>query len=201
MGPIHKAILVELFPLKGLVLQREIVDFLLCIERVVRHASPIVVEVGTYQGKTTRMIAKWLDRRRLPGFVVSIDARSTIDPSVAVDSVVRRRVVFLTEDSTTAAKKLKIAAGLVFVDGCHCRSCVAADAKVWAKKIVVGGVLAFHDASKDGSELPASDQSPEHGRRCMGVSAGIADAAKALAAFRELRPWGGGHTRVFERSA
>jgi len=52
--------------------------------------------------------------------------------------------------SYEAAKQFHEPVAFVFIDGCHCYKCVKRDYELWASKLMINGILVFHDAGFDG---------------------------------------------------
>ncbi len=133
-----------------------------------------LLEVGTYQGKSTLYLAA---AARLAGtIVVSVDHHrgspeqqagwpyhdpALVDPAVGrMDTLPSLRrtlalagvedvVVVVVADSATAARLWATPLGMVFVDGDHSERAARRDFDAWAPWLSPGGSLAVHDVFPD----------------------------------------------------
>lgn len=115
------------------------------------------LEVGTYRGGFAAAFLQFWNGSRLwcvdpyrtgydpsdpandVGLMHLLEAAHNFGPNAA-------RVAFIVAASLDAAATFADGSlGLVYLDGCHQREAVAADARAWWPKIARGGVLAGHD--------------------------------------------------------
>jgi len=121
-----------------------------------------VVEIGSWQGKSTVWIAEGLMR--------SVNRRNfyAIDPHTGAPEQQRRygdvwtydkfieniksadvadRVTPLIKTSSEAAEEVKEDVEMIFIDGSHSYEMVLLDFALWFPKVVDGGYMAFHDTN------------------------------------------------------
>lgn len=119
----------------------------------------VIVEIGSWKGKSTI----WLAAGSLRGKRVSVHAidphlgspehRSGDHPVWTFDDFkaninmagVQEMVVPIVETSEQAGAKFVAPVSLVFIDGAHEYEAVRLDFEVWFPKVVIGGIVAFHD--------------------------------------------------------
>lgn len=118
--------------------------------------SRFVVEVGTWHGKTTRMLSELLLRISPQAIVITIDKMRDISSNKKPNDLTNEallesgNLIHVFGDSREVARAWTFAPGFVFIDGCHCKECVKADAAAWLPKICAGGYAAFHDVGAQG---------------------------------------------------
>lgn len=109
----------------------------------------IIVEIGTFEGKTAVALA-----RATSGSVYAIDpfltGRIGISYSRIIAHVARRRsgarnLVFIRDWSTNAAGSFDLPIDLLFIDADHSYEGVKRDWADWVPKVRDGGVVALHD--------------------------------------------------------
>lgn len=109
-----------------------------------------IVEIGSYQGKSTIWLAHGAKDGNRPKLYV-IDPHNGIPPTLdrflanihkaSVDDI----VVPIVKKSEDAAQDVAEPIDLVFVDGNHSFEYVKKDFDLWFPKITMGGTMAFHD--------------------------------------------------------
>jgi len=111
-----------------------------------RFPEPHYLEIGTRNGGTTLRIAKILEKAISGYLCVGIDIKH--EPLWPDDIHFK----FIKGDShdTEVIKRVKGYAPyhLIFVDACHCKSCVLRDAQIYSNLLAVTGYIAFHDANR-----------------------------------------------------
>ncbi len=128
-----------------------------------RTADPsgVIVEIGSWKGKSTICLAKGSEA----GPKLKVYA---IDPHVGSEehqvggrkvwtfdefqanirkAGVEASVVPLVKPSTEAAKDFTQPVSLVFIDGAHDYDSVKSDFEAWFPKVIPGGMVAFHDTN------------------------------------------------------
>lgn len=178
----------------GLLFQYETALLLRTIEEAAK-AGPVMIEIGTYWGYTAQMIGWYLADHKLPGVILSID------PGVKVGTDQKEtfecgHTVFVRGTSADVAAAWTARPSLVFVDGCHCTSCVTADINAWAPKILPGGFLVFHDVTKDGRDQGKTLHGPH--TEC-GVGAAIAASKLIADEFVRVGSAFRGHMEVYQK--
>lgn len=140
----------------------------------VKSLSPksIILEVGTYRGKSTRFLALTAPE----SYVITIDpcnhpwkrlydkagfrlVNDTIDKRVLMEG----NVMQIVKTSQEAARTFSLPIDFLFIDGLH-EQCEL-DLKLWQKFVRSGGLIAFHDYDKDHPEVKnAVDKYIDSGR-------------------------------------
>ncbi len=127
-----------------------------------RTADPsgVIVEIGSWKGKSTICLAKGSEAGpRLK--IYAIDPHIGSEEHHANAQVwtfeefqanirkagVQDSVVPLVKMSTDAAKDFNLPVSLVFIDGAHDYDSVKADFEAWFPKVIEGGMIAFHDTT------------------------------------------------------
>jgi predicted O-methyltransferase YrrM len=111
-----------------------------------------VVEIGSFQGRSTSVIATALTRCAADSLVISIDpytcgeAQAEITAAHLTAVGERRRLVQIQRRSQDVPTLLAGGtACLAFIDGSHAREDVAADFELCDRLLVPGGIMVFHD--------------------------------------------------------
>lgn len=127
-----------------------------------RTADPsgVIVEIGSWKGKSTICLAKGSEAGpRLK--VYAIDPHIGSEEHHATGQIwtfeefqknirnagVQDTVVPLVKMSTEAARDFNLPVSVVFIDGAHDYDSVKADFEAWFPKVIEGGVVAFHDTT------------------------------------------------------
>lgn len=118
-----------------------------------------ILEIGSYQGKSSVVMATALRRRGRPGRMISLD----IDPEALASArrTVRDRGLadHITFIQGSVRALVRAAPGLrpslVFVDGDHSLAGVRRDLAILAPHVPDGGLLLFHDYLDERNEDPA----------------------------------------------
>lgn len=114
-----------------------------------RHArdARVLVEVGTYEGSTTKAIAQSTN-----GHVHTIDVFHTGRIGICYPEVIARHycrylhnVTIVKAASTDVASSFTEPIDLLFIDANHSYEAVKADCSAWLPKVRLGGVIALHD--------------------------------------------------------
>ena len=116
--------------------------------------SATIVEIGSWQGKSTIWIAS--GARRIGGRVFAIDPHegSLEDPSARTLAFLKTNlagagvadiVTPVVARSQDAAASIPDRCHLLFIDGDHTAPGVRRDLDVWLPKVYVGGIVALHD--------------------------------------------------------
>jgi predicted O-methyltransferase YrrM len=131
-----------------------------------------ILEIGSYQGKSSVVLATALERRGRPGRMISVD----IDPEALASARARirdqglaARVSFVQGTSRALTRAVPgLRPSLVFVDGDHSEAGVRRDLAVLESRVPDGGLLLFHDYLDDRNADPAEKH--------MGVVQGVAES-------------------------
>jgi predicted O-methyltransferase YrrM len=125
----------------------------------------VIVEIGSWQGKSTIYIARALKatgkKTRFYAVDPHVGSEEHQEPGKKVwtfdmfEKNIKRADVaeFVTPTvlySADFAGKLNDAVELIFIDGAHDYASVEIDIKAWLPKVVEGGTLAFHDTYAGG---------------------------------------------------
>jgi predicted O-methyltransferase YrrM len=134
------------------------------IYELARRAGGPILEIGTYRGKSTILIATALRDAGAEGPVVTLDVdREGLRE--AAEEAVRRgledRIVFAHGTSETLFRaRPAFAPAFVFLDGDHSRRGVARDLRALRDRVPAGGALLFHDFHDDRNADPSE---PDYG--------------------------------------
>jgi len=95
----------------------------------------IALEIGTYLGETTRFVSQYAQ------------TTYTIDNDSQTPELQDSNIKQFIGDSAEYTIHTRIPAPLhfVFIDGCHCKTHVEADFTNFSPKVVIGGIMIFHD--------------------------------------------------------
>src|SRR6185295_15439005 len=120
------------------------------------HCPPAatIVEIGSWQGKSTIWIAS--GARRIGGHVFAIDPHegSLEDPSARTlefltanlaEAGVADIVTPVVARSEDAVGRVPARCSLLFIDGDHTAAGVRRDLEIWVPNVHAGGVVAMHD--------------------------------------------------------
>lgn len=123
------------------------------IERVLAAASSghvgiMVLEVGTYQGDTSREIKRWCDEHGKELEFWGVEAGW--HPDLAGKSKIPTafpgaNMVF--GDSAEVFHRIPFGFDVVLIDGCHCINHVILDTIHYGDRVVPGGFMMFHDTA------------------------------------------------------
>jgi len=120
----------------------------------------VITEIGSWKGKSTI----WLGHGSKQGRNIQIYAIDPHTGSVQTKELIGEQYTYpefmanikragiedivtpLVMTSEEAAKDFRKPVGLVFIDGDHAYEMVKLDFELWFPKLVIGGVMAFHDA-------------------------------------------------------
>lgn len=124
--------------------------------------SGIIVEVGSYKGKSTVWLAAGAKAGKGPK-VYAVDtfagplgrSPSTFEAFMAnVRSAhVEDIICPVVKSSEVAAKEMDLPLELLFIDGDHSYSAVSRDYFSWSPKVLPGGFIAFHDVDESYVEV------------------------------------------------
>lgn len=120
----------------------------------------IIVEIGAFLGKSTITIAKAI-KESGRGFVYSIDPHEGIpyyhpQPTLSdfLENIhcanVNDIVKICLGNSDEWSDNISTSLAMIFIDGDHTYEIVKKDYLKWEKKIIINGLIAFHDAIQDG---------------------------------------------------
>ena len=129
----------EMIEMIGLHLESE----LLLLQKLASEVTDgVIVNIGTFQGKSTIYLASQSDVRvytidpseyeLFDGYVEQFELQNKIEKIISPSQEVEWREPI----------------GLLFIDGCHRLESVAADYELYAPFIVSGGLLIFHDTEE-----------------------------------------------------
>lgn len=124
--------------------------------RLARSVDPTlaIVEIGSYQGKSTCYLALgsegapvfavdlWSLHRRVPRYrTAGRHFRRNVKRVGVADRIVPIRGFSVEVGKSWKGPEI----GLLYIDGCHSTPAVIADFKAWQKHLAAGAVVAFHD--------------------------------------------------------
>lgn len=173
-------------------------------EAAARAGAGAIVEIGSWQGRSTIWLAA---AARLAGhrvFAVDPHEHSREDPSARTYQLFTKNlaaagllasVTPLVMRSREAASRIEAPIRVLFVDGDHSVAGARADAEIWLPRVVVGGVVMFHDVATSGYTGPRRAfqrmvcwSRDFHRVRKVG-SMGIAERTERRRAGSALRGW------------
>jgi predicted O-methyltransferase YrrM len=124
-------------------------DELSCLLKYAGHAKT-VVEIGTFEGKTTGLLAK-----HCAGKVYSIDPCFTGRLGISYGELIARmhwhkqglrNIEFIKGFSYNIAPKFNESIDLLFIDADHTYDGIMRDWQDWVPKVRDGGIVAMHDS-------------------------------------------------------
>ena len=132
-------------------------DEIKCLAGYAAKTKKIAVEIGTYKGGSAAVISKALpDKAKL--FTIDPYIPDSKIPSfhghvlIAYLNVLKygniRKVNFLRDISSNAAKSLTEPIDLLLIDGSHHYEDVKNDFIIWSKFVQPGGYILFHDSNR-----------------------------------------------------
>lgn len=123
-----------------------------------------ILEIGTYRGKSTIIIASALRDAGRAGPIVSLDVdASGLDEAAAAAAArgVEDRIVLVRGTAEALFRsRPSFAPALVFLDGDHSRRGVARDLRALRDRVPSGALLLFHDFHDDRNADPSE---PDYG--------------------------------------
>ncbi|MEM7816503.1 MAG: class I SAM-dependent methyltransferase [Candidatus Aenigmatarchaeota archaeon] len=134
--------------------------------RSLKTTNPIVLEIGSWVGKSSVVLAKAVKRKKgvlycIDPFDASGDSFSKENYSIKnfnlkekflsniKKSKVEKYVKIIAKKSQDALKEWNNSVDFIFIDADHSYSNVKEDFVCWSKFLKVGGYIAFHDAKED----------------------------------------------------
>jgi hypothetical protein len=157
-----------------------------------------ILEIGVHDGKTARSIAAWMEGLERPFQYFGIENGKDLGlqrPPFVGASVTHG-------DSVEVYRAIPSQLHFVFVDGCHCINHVALDFLHYGRKVVVGGLLLFHDTGV-GAQGRDYQHGPDHPDHYIAVRAALdlvglpGDKRWRLVKEVDAANWGG--VRAYER--
>jgi predicted O-methyltransferase YrrM len=127
----------------------------ICLRKAASYVSQLhgdVVEIGSFQGKSTIYLAEFASH------VTAIDPHKGVVSGGILSATykqylsnikrahVEKRITTLVATSKNASKKWKTPITLLFIDGLHDEAHAREDYELWSKFVIPGGVVAMHDA-------------------------------------------------------
>lgn len=123
------------------------------------HEIPDIIEIGSYKGKSTMIMASALAIRSF-GRIIAIDPHqgditlhtpkmpATLDAfrKTIRDSHLEKYVVLMRKTSIAASKHYLGKTDLLFIDGLHDYEHASEDFSAWFPFVIPGGIIVFHDA-------------------------------------------------------
>lgn len=149
--------------------------------------SPNLLEIGTYLGRTSRLLSDYLSMRDIergialqkgektcPRFPLGIIV--TIDPEIRTRVPIqneRENILRLRGSSRLVSELVHGTFGFAFIDGCHCKACVTHDIEAWGPRVVPNGFIVLHDTWSGFIDLPQKKPILHAGQLLMGVPMGV----------------------------
>ncbi|MEE8522144.1 MAG: class I SAM-dependent methyltransferase [Gemmatimonadota bacterium] len=114
------------------------------LESLAEGAVDPIVEIGTYHGLSTVVMARKTDE-----IIFTVDPHDMYDSWPAFCQTLAehdlRNVVPLRRTSKQARRLLNLPLGGVYIDGDHSAQAVRDDLRLWVPLLTPGGFLALHD--------------------------------------------------------
>ena len=135
----------------------------LCAAAAASSGHGLVVEIGSWKGRSTVWLAYGARVRGLKVHAVDPHRHSSEDPraetlDALLENLARAGVADIVEPLVmTSAEAAGVIAGeveLLFVDGNHSVAGARADANIWLPRVMSGGVVMFHDVATSGYAGP-----------------------------------------------
>ena len=131
-------------------------------------AKGLVVEVGSYKGKSSAHLAAGLKATARLACVdtwtndaMPYDSNSDVMPEFLQNTeVYREKIAVFRGTSVEIAKDWTRPIDLLFVDGDHSYEGCSSDLKAWLGFVRPGGRIAFHDSSEEGVSRAISELFP-----------------------------------------
>ena len=115
--------------------------------------SGAIVEIGTCAGKSTIALA-YAQKEKKGHQIHTIDIREHPDLQSNLDRAeVTEFVNRITGRSSAVAKQWHEAIELLFIDGDHRYNGIVSDIKCWSDKVIINGIMVFHDYPKVGGQV------------------------------------------------
>ena len=123
----------------------------------------VIVEIGSWKGRSTTWLAHGAKRRGLTVHAVDPHIGSRENPAARTyeafienvrDAGVLDSIHALVMTSADASEQLQGAVELLFVDGDHSVAGAARDAQLWLPRVMIGGTAMFHDVATSGYSGP-----------------------------------------------
>jgi len=120
---------------------------------ILKNKKGAVVEIGSFQGKSTIYLAKTNQRiYAIDPHRGKLDNGTKITPTLTAfkknitDFYVKSNVVLIQKTSFSAAKSWKKKIKLLFIDGLHDEKNAESDYDKWSPFLIDGGIVAMHDS-------------------------------------------------------
>lgn len=104
---------------------------------------PTIVNIGVFKGCSMHCFREGAPSATLYG--IDIETYDTVRPDIL-------NALIINADSTKYHEQFDLPIHLLFIDGSHIPEDVMADADGWGPKVVIGGILAFHDYERTPEE-------------------------------------------------
>lgn len=115
--------------------------------------SGAIVEIGTCSGKSTIALA-YAQKEKNGNQIHTIDIRERPDLQSNLDrSGVSEFVNRIIGRSSAVAKQWYEPVELLFLDGDHRYNGIVSDIKCWSDKVIINGIMVFHDYPKVGGRV------------------------------------------------
>ncbi|MBF0208085.1 MAG: class I SAM-dependent methyltransferase [Oligoflexia bacterium] len=127
--------------------------FLYWAAQMIRNIQGTIVEIGSFQGKSTIFLAKSNQEvHAIDPHEGKLDLGTKMSPTLAAfkkniaDFNVASSIILIQKKSSDAVKEWKGGIKLLFIDGLHDDINAQFDYENWTPFLVDGGVVAMHDA-------------------------------------------------------
>jgi hypothetical protein len=104
-----------------------------------------IVEIGLYNCETSTGVMNYVSSKgRLPMMIGIDNGKDKFPPND-----IHLKMNYIIGNSNEVYNQLEDnSQHLIFVDGCHCFSCVVSDYVLYGEKVKIGGYFAFHDTGR-----------------------------------------------------
>ena len=147
--------------------------------------TPNLLEIGTQYGLTSRVVLEALEDLGCPAEYATVDIRSWPETDVNFEVArYNREKISVKRLQPCIVRNICPWLSWLFIDGCHCKSCVMYDIESYVPAVRPGGFLLIHDCSEvfatSGMRTERYHEGPP---RAIGVYEAVQEKAELLADF------------------